>query len=96
MARLNRRREATRERNFGMSKYIIKNCPARLPKSGLCIEAPKKKAYLCEDCIDCILKQIVELCKETCRKRCTNDCLGTKKHCGYGQILQKLDIQEIE
>lgn len=33
------------------------------------------------------LDEIERIVKQTCRKRCTNDCLGTRKHCGYGQIL---------
>lgn len=36
------------------------------------------------------LNEIEEIVKNTCINRCTNDCLGTKKHCGYGQILQKI------
>ena len=32
------------------------------------------------------LEEIGEIVKQTCRKRCTNDCLGTRKHCGYGAI----------
>lgn len=40
-------------------------------------------------------KQIVELCKRTCRTGCTNNCLGKKKYYGYGQILKLLDIQKI-
>ena len=81
-----------------MSKYIIKNCPAIYEYGkGLCCNDLKFDEHtLCQDCTDCVMKQIVELCKETCRKRCTNDCLGTKKHCGYGQILKHLDIQEVE
>lgn len=73
-------------------RYIIKNCEQIHSSDNFCWS----KNVLCQDCTDCILKQIVELCKETCRKRCTNDCLGTKKHCGYGQILKLLDIQEVE
>lgn len=77
-----------------MSKYIIKNCPATTGTNGLC--GDDRAEIFCQDCTDCTMKQIVEKCRETCRKRCTNDCLGTKKHCGYGQILQLLDIQEVE
>lgn len=33
------------------------------------------------------LDEIEECCKQTCRLRCTNDCLGTRKHCGYGAVL---------
>ena len=76
-----------------MSKYVIRNCPALSFSLGLYCDEYQKR---CQDCTDCIMKQIVELCKETCRKRCTNYCLGKKKYCGYGQILQKLDIQEVE
>lgn len=79
-----------------MSKYIIKNCPAF--DEGDCASPTEHIPYAtaCEHIEDCEMKQIVELCKKTCRLRCTNDCLGTKKHCGYGQILKLLDIQEVE
>ena len=76
-----------------MSKYIVRNCPALSFSLGFYCDEYQKK---CQDCTDCVMKQIVELCKETCRKRCTNNCLGKKKYRGYGQILQKLDIQEVE
>lgn len=33
------------------------------------------------------LDEIEENIKQTCSQRCTNDCLGTRKHCGYGHIL---------
>ena len=87
------------------NKYTIRNCPCFV--EGIAIKGNEQKTQTCNnhkvreltycaDITDCRLKQIVELCKETCRKRCTNDCLGTKKHCGYGQILKLLDIQEVE
>lgn len=84
-----------------MSKYIIKNCPCfneehpMLANYGECLSLTDD-TEVCQDCTDCVLKQIVELCRETCRKRCTNYCLGKKKYCGYGQILKLLDIQEVE
>ena len=85
--------------------YVVRNCPAIYKKfridenNELYIDEYRCKhqsSLPCQDCTDCVMKQIVELCKETCRKRCTNYCLGKKKYCGYGQILQKLDIQEVE
>ena len=84
-----------------MSKYIIKNCPAtylNFESKYVCTTQSKQKEFpfYCQDCTDCVMKRIVEVCKQTCRKRCTNDCLGTKKHCGYGQILKLLDMQEVE
>ena len=33
------------------------------------------------------LDKIEKIVKQTCSQRCTNDCLGTRKHCGYGRIL---------
>ena len=60
-----------------MSKYIIKNCPAY---SDYCEEI---KSYECQDCTNCVMKQIVELC----RKAPILDA---------DWILNKLDIQEVE
>lgn len=37
------------------------------------------------------LEEIREIVSDTCRKRCTNECLGIKKHCGYGKILNKIN-----
>ncbi len=54
------------------------------------IEGKKKDKY------KQTLKEILEISKQTCRKRCTNDCLGTRRHCGYGQILQKCEVLENE
>lgn len=77
---------------------IIKNCPACRIAPSCCTEWNLLHGEWkdCKDITDCLLKKIVEKCRETCKKRCTNDCLGTKKHCGYGQILQLLDIEECE
>lgn len=33
------------------------------------------------------LDDIEKIVKQTCRQRCTNECLGTRKHCGYGSVL---------
>ena len=79
--------------------YTIKNCPAFNKYTRQCRGAydRKIKFQYCSGNSEenCPLKQIVELCKNTCRKRCTNDCLGTRKHCGYGQILNLLEIEVI-
>lgn len=51
-------------------KYIIKNCPALSYGKGLRF----KKCYrtnwkeYCKDCSDCVIKQIVGLCKEVKEK----------------------------
>lgn len=80
-----------------MSKYIIKNCPCYVQYENslhLCCDGQGDGE--CQDCTDCVMKQIVELCKRTCEMRYTNYCLGAKKYYGYGQILKLLDIQEVE
>ena len=84
------------------NKYIIKNCPAKLPKSGLCIEAPKKKAYLCKDCTDCVMKQIVERCKKAQKEYPRHfsdgelDMFVSGRNNLAGNILALLDIEEVE
>lgn len=75
-------------------KYIIRNCPALYQINGMtneCLGAD----YQCQDCTDCVLKQIVELCKNVCL---------TEKHLIHksstfnlaNKILKLLDIQECE
>ena len=73
------------------NRYVVLNCPT-LMGNRLCYSKVIKQ---CADCTDCVIKQAIEKCKNTCRKRCTNDYLRTKKHCGYGEILQLFDIEEI-
>ena len=80
-----------------MSKCIIKNCPAiyGIDDGFLCSyrEDNESEKY-CYDCIDCKLKQIVELCKP----------LNTKQPESYynlelllaRKILKLLDVQEVE
>ena len=60
-----------------MSKYIIKNCPAI--QQGTC-----EKYGMCQDCTDCVLKQIVELAKghtELCK-----NCEQQIKECDCNDI----------
>ena len=55
-----------------MSKYIIKNCPALSFSLGFYCDEYQKK---CQDCTDCLLKQIVELCKKAIKDcdKCKGD-----------------------
>lgn len=76
------------------NKYIVRNCPS-ICFGKLCSKPFLSYALNCQDCTDCVIKQVIEKVQNTCRKRCTNNCLGTKKHCGYGEILQLFDIEEI-
>lgn len=72
-----------------MSKYIIRNCPAAL--QGTC-----GKYGMCQDCTDCVLKQIVSHCQETINIMCS-DCGSNPYAMGRDLearlILQKLEIE---
>ena len=95
-----------------MSKYIIKNCPAFLDdvqllefSEGTCNSLQNHRTY-CQDCTDCVLKQIVELCKDYYKNceiegNCIDDRTCTSCFFGGGNelaqdILSNLDIQEVE
>lgn len=87
-------------------KYIIKNCPCFWhigEDDGCSLENMK----LCEDDTDCVMKQIVELCRERSNKceRCKGfedyqptDCLSCSNDDVIlaNDILQLLDIEEVE
>lgn len=82
--------KATSERNFGMSKYIIRNCPS-CTKQNDCIAMYLRTSVECNERTDCIMKQIYELCKR-------------QKESSYmfavaflaDRILKLLDIQEVK
>lgn len=98
-----------------MTKYIVKNCPNILPQKSIypvCALTWKITAFLdpfdnyqyCKDINNCLLKQIVEKCKNA---EC--DCLIEKRKCGAmdnmpiccdlwrsKDILSLLEIKECE
>lgn len=91
-----------------MSKYIIRNCPCfneghpMLDYYGECLSLIDD-TQICQDCTDCVLKQIVELAKghtELCKnceqqiKEC--DCSDICNAYRLDKILKLLDIQEVE
>ena len=86
-----------------MNKYIIKNCPnlsyaimadgtERNFQCGLEIDE------YCQDCTDCVMKQIVDLCKPVKKEYLEHklDALIAGKFNIAGKILLLLDIQEVE
>ena len=81
-----------------MSKYIIKNCEQIHSSDNFCWS----KNVLCQDCTDCVMKQIVELCKKEIRvyrntilpNEGTNTFHFGRQSFAY-DILQMLDIEEI-
>lgn len=84
-----------------MSKYIIKNCPCFV--EGIAIKGNEQKTQtcnnhkireltLCQDCTDCVLKQIVEYCKNIEK----DHYWGMREMRFSQEILKLLDIQEVE
>ena len=67
-----------------MSKYIIKNCEQIHSADNFCWS----KNVLCQDCTDCVLKQIVEKCMENWEDMTTDKF--------QRELLDLLDIQEVE
>ena len=89
-----------------MSKYIISNCPC-YDKDYSCQSKYNTTGKYCEYCTDCVMKQIVELCKRdknfcvNCRSKADDniDCIECIEG-GRAQlaqdILQLLQIEEVE
>lgn len=90
-------------------RMIIRNCPCFVEgiaikgneqKTQTCNNHKVRELTLCQDCTDCKLKQIVELCKEQKVINCVIDgkeqVLKAYYHTHLGdKILELLDMQEI-
>ncbi len=79
-------------------KYIIKNCPCFVEgiaikgneqKTQTCNNHKVRELTLCQDCTDCVLKQIVEKCKERTVGFIEEGAIKE-------EILKLLDIEECE
>lgn len=88
-----------------MSKYIIKNCPAIYKKfridenCELYIDKYRcnhNSFYSCQDCTDCVMKQIVEKCKENLNSLETYVDVRSLECVTLQNILKLLDLQEVE
>lgn len=77
-----------------MSKYVIKNCPSQLTE--LCLYG------VCEYCNDCVMKQIVERCREAQKEYPRHfpdgktDMFVSGRNNLAGIILALLDVQEVK
>lgn len=73
-----------------MNKYIIKNCENYDPF----LQEPTCNKYSCDcqDCTDCVLKQIVELCEQYKKDYNTTNGVWLLAN----NITSLLDIQEVE
>ena len=92
----------------GRMKYIVKNCPCfneghpDLRFSGECLDLTQDENDCCVDCTDCLIKQVVDDCKESIKHYenegwKSDDCL---KLCGEAsmafRLLQLFEIEECE
>ena len=79
-------------------KYVITNCPAILRMTKVCDDyrTTRDNPQLCKDCTDCVMKQIVELCKENLNSLETYVDVRSLECTILQSILKLLDIQEIE
>ena len=72
------------------NKYIIRNCPAyfydEINGEQKCWQLWEQHDETCQNCIDCVMKQIVEKCKEH----------HSDLHFTPSEILALIDIQEVE
>lgn len=66
------------------NEYIVKNCPCYALKGGY-YDCWANQDTWCENVTDCVIKQVIEKCKEHPFKDCA---------CG-DEILQLFDIEEI-
>lgn len=70
-------------------KYIVRNCPARrmsYAPDGTYRQYCNMLTMECQERTDCVMKQIVELCKEQNLKYDTTAC----------SVLELLEIEEVD
>lgn len=80
-------------------KYIINNCPCYDYDYEECLNTFRDEYKKCYDCTDCVMKQIVELCKGVQDKeyRKGRRRFRSPSKASFGRdILQLLDIEEVE
>lgn len=73
-----------------MTKYIVKNCPCY--ELGKCNNEHIGDEY-CQDCTDCPIKQVVEMCKDVLDHAEWCNCTH---YPSLIKIFQTLDVQEVE
>ena len=72
-------------------KYIIKNCPAFC--NDIC--GDDRKECFCDEVTDCVLKQIVEKCRDYYNMQAITTEDYARREVAL-KILDLLDIQEVE
>lgn len=84
-------------------KYIVKNCPClyEYGKGDCCNDLKFDQHTLCKDCTDCLIKQVVEKCKNIecpCEFNGADcwECSTAGQKTLAEQILQLFEIEEVE
>ena len=78
-------------------KYIITNCPAKPSDIKATYGWCSTYQIKCQDCTDCVMKQIVEKCKRTLSINKGSDNEFTLGKMTFAEfILKDIDIQEVE
>lgn len=78
-----------------MNKYIVKNCPVSYGLyREMCgfIENPEEIGKSCKDCPDCLIKQVIEKCKNIQK----DHYWGMREIRFSQEILQLFEIEEVE
>lgn len=82
-----------------MDKYVIRNCPCFFEENEevndyTCSWCDTEE-LACQDCTDCVIKQIVELCKENLNSLETYVDVRSFECVALQDILKLLDIREV-
>ena len=94
-----------RKKGGNYMPYVIRNCPCFVEgiaikgneqKTQTCNNHKVRELTLCQDCTDCKLKQIVELCKENLNSLETYVDVRSLECVTLQNILKLLDVQEVE
>ncbi|MBR2526565.1 hypothetical protein IKE67_08895 [bacterium] len=77
--------------------YIVKNCPAKfyseIDDKQKCWQKWEEKSEYCQDCSDCVIKRITELCNDVLEQE--TDPLNSSGMSLAQKILQVLEIEEV-
>ena len=75
-------------------KYIVKNCPATTGTNGFC--GDDRPEVFCQDCTDCLIKQVIEKCRNYDRAILKDLMLFKSVRVIVRDILQLFEIEECE
>lgn len=79
-----------------MSKFIVKNCTClyEYGKGDCCNDLKYDQHTLCQDCTNCLIKQVIEKCKQECNPL-NNEWNRVKENLSQ-ELLQLFEIEECE